>query len=185
LKSYLQVSTGDLKTVLDRISLLLINQTADYASILETARQRTPHDVNIPVLAELIRKVTPFALRKILAQYQRLSTLPLPHCTTGFRKSMGLPCAHDIQERHRQGGNIHLSDVHVHWHFTRPDPTASTDSVQLGPLLVHEPAVVKPKGRPRGSKNKRVPASSTRRELSSFELPSHPSRKTHGQQNKS
>jgi hypothetical protein len=129
LKSYLQVSMGDLKIVLDRISLLLVNQTADYASILETAQQHTPHNVNIPVFAELVRKVTLFALRKILAQYQHLSTLLLLCCTTGFRKSMGLPCAHDIQEWYQQDSDIYLSDVHIYWHFTRPDPTTSSDSV--------------------------------------------------------
>jgi hypothetical protein len=170
LKCYLQVSTGNLTGLLDRIQLMLDNKLANHKAELDIARQRAPRDVNIPLFAELIGKVTPYALRKILAQYQCLSTLPLPQCKTTFTSSMGLPCAHLIQDRHQQKEDIHLSDVHLHWHFARPDPTA-LGPVELGPLLVHEPAVVKPKGRPRGSKNKPKPASSTTRDPSFFELP--------------
>jgi hypothetical protein len=89
---------------------------------------------------------------------------------------MGLPCAHIIQDRRQQKEDIHLSDIHLHWHFTRPTRPTRPDldaprAVELGPLLVHEPAVVKPKGRPPGSKNKAKPASSTIRDPSFFELP--------------
>lgn len=170
LKRYLQVSTGNLTGVLDRIQLMLENKLAEHEAGLEMAQQRVPHDVNIPLFAELIGKVTPYALRKILVQYRRLSTLPLPRCSTTFTSSMGMPCAHTIQDRRQRKEDIHLSDVHLHWHFVRPDPTAPV-AVELGPLLVHEPAVAKPKGRPPGSKNKLKPASSTTRDPSFFELP--------------
>jgi len=170
LKCYLQVSTGNLTGLLDRIQLMLENKHVEHEVELDRARQRAPHDVNIPIFAELIGKVTPYALRKILVQYQRLSTLPLPRCSTAFTSSMGLPCAHIIQDRRQQKEDIHLSDIHLHWHFTRPDPN-TLGAVELGPLLVREPAIVKPKGRPPGSKNKLKPASSTTRNPSFFELP--------------
>jgi len=64
LKRYLQVSTGDLRSVLEKIDLLLLNQHQEHDAALETARQRIPYDVNIPLFAELIGKITPFALRK-------------------------------------------------------------------------------------------------------------------------
>ena len=97
LKNYLQVSTGNLKTVLDKITLLLTNQHTEHDTALDQERQRIPHDVNIPIFAELVGKVTPFALRNILKQYKRLSALPLNRCTQAFMESMGLPCAHLIQ----------------------------------------------------------------------------------------
>jgi len=68
-KGYLQVSTGNLNRVLDRIQLMLINKIAEHNSELDMARQRVLHNINIPIFAELIRKVTSFALRKILIQY--------------------------------------------------------------------------------------------------------------------
>jgi hypothetical protein len=81
---------------------------------------------------------------------------------------MGLPCAHILLDCQQQKDGIHLNDIHAHWHFIRPDPTAA--QFQLGQLLVREPIVAKPKGRPTGSKNKSQPLSSTRRDPSSFEL---------------
>ena len=149
---------------------MLINKIAEHNSELDMARQRVPHDINIPIFAELIGKVTPFALRKIFIQYRCLSTLPLPKYTNMFTQSMGLPCAHTILDRCFQREDIHLSDVHLHWHSDHPD-TNTVLSVQLGPLLVHEPAIIKPKECPLGSKNKWKAASSTTREPSSFELP--------------
>ena len=139
---------------------MLINKIAKHDSELDMARQRVLHDINIPIFAELIGKVTPFALRKILIQYQCLSTLPLPKCTNMFTQSMGLPCAHTILDHCFQKEDIHLSDVHLHWHFDHPNIN-TVSSVQLGPLLVHEPAIIKPKGHPPGSKNKQKVASST------------------------
>ena len=68
LKYYLQVSTGNLTGLLDRIQLMLESKHSEHEVELDRARQRTPHDVNIPIFAELIRKVTLYALRKILVQ---------------------------------------------------------------------------------------------------------------------
>jgi hypothetical protein len=180
LKCYLQVLTGNLTGLLDRIQLMLENKYVEYEVKLDRARQRAPHDINISIFLELIRKVTPYALQKILVQYQCLSTLPLLRCSTAFTSSMGLPCTHIIQDRCQQKENIHLSDIYLHWHFTRPDLDAP-GPVELGQLLVHEPAIVKPKERPPGSRNKSKPASSTTRDPSFFELPTRRCQGLHGQ----
>jgi hypothetical protein len=168
LKHYLQVSTSDLKTVLDKIALMLANQHVEHKATLALAQSRLPHDVNIPLFVELIGRVIPFALRKVLIQYQR--ALPLPECMKAFTTSMGLPCAHIIQERRFHQEDIYLHDFHPHWHFVRPDPNASPGNIQLGPVMVREPLVARPRGRPRGARN-RQPASSTQRDPSAFELP--------------
>lgn len=170
LKRYLQVSTGNLTGILDCIQLMLENKLAKHEAELDIAKQQVPYNVNIPLFTELIGKVTPYVLRKILVQYQHLSTLPLSRCSTTFRSSMGLPCAHTIQDWCQKKEDIHLSDVHLHWHFVRPNSTA-LEAVELGQLLVYEPVVAKPKGQPPGSKNKPKPALSTARNPSFFELP--------------
>ena len=72
---------------------------------------------------------------------------------------MGLPCAHLIQNWQLEYDSIYLHDIHLYWYFLQPDASILA-SVQLGSLLLHEPAIAKPKGQPQGSKNK-TPASST------------------------
>jgi hypothetical protein len=168
LKHYVQVSTGDLQMILSKVDLMLRNQHTEHQAALDLARSRLPHDLNIPIFSELIGRVTPFALRQILKQYQR--PFPLAECTKTFSTSMGLPCAHLIQERCQNQEDIHLHDVHLHWHFDRPDPNAAPGNVQLGSVMVREPQVARTRGRPRGSKN-RQPVSSTQRDSSAFELP--------------
>ena len=65
---------------------------------------------------------------------------------------------------------VHLEDIHVHWHYSRPEP----GPLSVPPLPVLNPLVLKGKGRPRGAlgTGSRVTPTSTRREPSSFELPS-------------
>ena len=82
---------------------------------------------------------------------------------------MGLLCAHIIQDQHYQKENIHLSDVNSYYYFTHPDPT-DLEAVELRPYLVYELLIMKPKGRPSGSRKKPKPASLTTRNLLFFEL---------------
>ena len=95
-------------------------------------------------------------------------------------ESMGLPCAHLIHNWQLEQSSIYLHDVHLHWHFLWPNPDTLA-SVQLGSLLLYEPAIAKPKGRPPGSKNK-TPASSTQRDPSAFELPTRRKQRHRGAQ---
>jgi hypothetical protein len=64
---------------------------------------------------------------------------------------------------------VYLEDIHVHWHYSRPEP--GTLSTLALPVL--NPLVVKGKGRPRSAlETGRVTPTSTRREPSAFEFPS-------------
>ena len=96
LKSSLQVSTGDLKTVVDKIQVLLTGQHSEFKIASEIARSRLPHMVNIPLFTALLGHVTPFALKQILKQYYLIRSGVLLQCTGAFRSTMGLPCAHEI-----------------------------------------------------------------------------------------
>ena len=57
-------SIGDLKTVVDSLKLLLIDQYQDYILALEDAKTRLPHELRLSFLRELVGQVTPFALLK-------------------------------------------------------------------------------------------------------------------------
>lgn len=72
------MSTGDLKAVVDKIGILLTGHHIEFYVACETARQRLLHALNVPFFTELVRHVTPYTLRHILAQYQLLSFGVLP-----------------------------------------------------------------------------------------------------------
>ena len=100
LKHQLGFSTGDLKTVVDNIDLLLKNQHQEYVIKLDEAEMRFPTRLRRPLYSDVRAYITPFALLKVHSQYERLldQTTPLSLCTGAFRATMGLPCAHEIQE---------------------------------------------------------------------------------------
>jgi hypothetical protein len=181
LKKYLQVSTGDLKTVYDRVSLLLINQHVEFEAAIAHNRTHTPHTARHLFYAPLLNRVSNYALGKLWEQRQRLSNPdPLPRCTGTFTKTMGLPCAHQMQDRFRDNGTLLLADIHAHWYLLPLAPAAAE------PLIL-EPAVAKPRGRPAADQEfrrrplnratrAREPISSTRRNPSAFELAELPVR---------
>lgn len=165
LKRDLTSSIGDLKTVVDSLELLLINQYQDYVLALEDAKTRLPHELRLPFLRELIGQVTPFALHRVREQYHILirGGGPLTPCTNTFTTTMGLPCVHTIQTRMfdvARGGVVILEDVHPHWRFFKPSVTRPGVEIEVTPppmnpiLLIQNPAVVRPKGRPVGAKGR-------------------------------
>lgn len=174
LKSSLKVSTGDLKVVFEKIHLLLCNEHMEHDGALSRDRVRTPHTAKDPLYSQLLGRISNFALGKIWQQRHRLVALePLPPCTRMFSQSMGLPCAHQIQERLQQQQTLLLEDVHRHWYY---HPQALPVMI---PLIL-DPAIVQPRGRPavklnppKGHLNRAATArqakSSTRRNPSAFE----------------
>jgi MULE transposase domain len=167
LKRHLQISTMDLKDVLDRIEIMLKSQHQEFEAKLGTEKIAPGLDLQIPIFTNLLGFITPHALRLILKQYRLLkSDQYKPSCTGLFHSSMGLPCSHMIQAKLQDPGNLRLADIHPHWQFIRP-----IRQVTMEPLVLN-PAVVRPKGRPAGSTNRpREAKSSTRRDPSQFELP--------------
>ena len=96
MKKYLQTSMGDLKIVMEKVDLLLTNQHVQHGASMGQAKDRTPQQLMIPLFAELVGRVTPFALLKVLGQYDMLASKDLPPCHHLLRKSMGVPCHHKI-----------------------------------------------------------------------------------------
>src|SRR4051794_6678019 len=65
----------------------------------------------------------------------------LPVCTIAFRHSMGLPCAHQIEELLQQNQVLQLDDIHPHWHLKPQIP------ITMQPLVL-DPIVACTRGRP-------------------------------------
>jgi hypothetical protein len=126
--------------------------------------------IKIRVLLHLAKSWT---LSLFYVLYLRSSArIPAPQyifLAIACQQSIGLPCYYTLYERKLSTGVVHLKDIHTHWHYSRPEPgTLSTPA-----LPVLNPLVVKGKGRPLGALGTgRVAPTSTRREPSSFELPS-------------
>jgi MULE transposase domain len=174
LKMALQVSTGDLKTVFEKIRLLLENDHMEHNGALAIDLTRIPHTARDPLYGQLIGRISNFALGKIWEQRHRLVVSEvLPPCTKSFSSSMGLPCAHQIEQRLRENQVLQLEDIHQHWYYNpRIVPT-------MDPLLL-DPAIAQTRGRPmangqpsryrvnRATKARQT-MSSTRRNPSRFE----------------
>ena len=79
-----------------------------------------------------------------------------PACTNTFTRSYGLPCVHIVQDLLDRNQSLQLSHFHSHWHLQRGD---------LPQLLLEPRQRIDPV-----SNDSIVPRSSTRRELSGFEL---------------
>lgn len=76
---------------------------------------------------DIIGFITPYALRQILPHLKRVTGEDTCHpaCTKTFTRTMGLPCAHRIQERlydQDGGGILKLEDIHPHWRYEKPSP---------------------------------------------------------------
>jgi hypothetical protein len=98
LKQYLRVSTGDLKTVLEKIELLMTNMHAEHEAAMAIAQDRTPSRLRIPMFAELIGKVTPYALYQISRQLDQVKQSDgTSVCYHTMSSSMGLPCHHQLE----------------------------------------------------------------------------------------
>jgi hypothetical protein len=65
LKSYLQVSIGDLKDIYDKITLLLTNQHIEYDGAITHNQTQTPHTANEAFYSQLVRRISNFALGQL------------------------------------------------------------------------------------------------------------------------
>ena len=116
LKRQLKSFTDNLKTVIDDIKLLLMNEYQNHLINLNEIKMRIFMMLRKSIFQHLIASVISIAMRKILPQYEFLinqSTIFL-FCTDVFNTSMRLPCNHVIQQRLFEGDDLLLNDVHIH-----------------------------------------------------------------------
>jgi hypothetical protein len=201
------VSTGNVLDFFNKLQLYWKAQHEDHKARVATIKSRPVHRVNKPFFAELIGQVYPQALFKIADQLRILSQMngdvTLTVCTHGFNKAMGLPCYHMLYNRIQAGGILHIEDIHPHWHYNRTvlyeneyvdtaeftdideeeTPPGPAEPINDAPVFVPlEPAMVRGKGRPVGSRGhgKRHGTTSTARNQSGFEVVAESSRGNRG-----
>ncbi|KAK9749122.1 hypothetical protein RND81_02G103800 [Saponaria officinalis] len=114
LKSYLQVSTGDLDQVVSKISLAVENEFYEICSTLQSERIRVPHRCRVPLFKFLLNHVSHFSLSNLFKQYEmvKFGTLKA-ECTGHFTATMGLPCAHMMSTL--KESSLLLNFIDSHW----------------------------------------------------------------------
>ena len=139
LKKYLQVSSGGLSEVKEKICLAIENQFAEIKARLSSEKIRHPHHVRIPFFEELITHISVYALDQLHKQYELAKSSKLSiQCKGQFYRTMGLPCAHMIREQNFQA--LQLNSIHDQWRIdTRAfDQGASMDEGDEIDVLLSE-----------------------------------------------
>ena len=168
-------SIGDLKAVVEAIDVLLLKEHSDYLIALNDAKTRIPTEARREELfRDLLGKISPFAFRQMLPQFVLLQKHEMKPCTKVFTTTMGLPCAHKMEERQRDpAGVLKLEDIHTHWHLKVTNQNENRDENRDALLEINEPNTIRPAGRPPGARNKRRhqrdAEDSTTRDPSGFE----------------
>jgi hypothetical protein len=122
---------------------MLVNQHSEFDGAIVHNKTRTPHTARDPFYTQLIGRISNYALGRLWDQRHLLSKPEsLPHCSHSFMQSMGLPCAHQMQQQLKENGTLTIDDIHPHWHFLPRTP------LTVIPLVLN-PAIAKVWGRPR------------------------------------
>lgn len=154
IKTYMKTSQLDLFQAWRSIKLVLLNQLTELEANQAKQQIRTPLELSGSLYGHICGWVSHEGLRKVEAQRKRLLN-DLPHCTGVFTMSLGLPCAHTIQDLISQERPLLLDNIHPHWYLQR-----------LGtPDIMIEPRRQVDRLAARSTK----PQSSTQREASGFE----------------
>jgi hypothetical protein len=117
LKRHLEASTEDLKTMMNNIKLLLINQIHDYLIALNDVKLRYSTHLRKPIFQQLFAFVVLNVINMMLSQYQLLTnqTIALSRCINVFTRIMRLLCSHKMQKRLYEKESLLIEDVHSYW----------------------------------------------------------------------
>jgi hypothetical protein len=172
------ISNNDLLSCIRSFEQTISDQHYTLKDRLEDARIRRPTKLLVPLYCDVIGKVSPHALYKVHALYERYLPVnsrnhtkpPIPDSCTGVTTAtMGIPCIHLIKQRYDTQQPLNMQDFHRHWHITQ-EPEGENEPWELGGEDEHlERAVVQGKGQPRGVSNKRKSDPPTR-DLSQFDI---------------
>ncbi len=96
-----------------------MNQRHDYIAIIQMTKIRLSFRLRASILRDLVAHVTPFALHKVIEQYNLITITEesLSPCINVFTRTLSLPCAHRIQRRMNDtaGGEVlKIEDIHSH-----------------------------------------------------------------------
>ena len=117
LKRQLESFIEDLKTIVDDIDLLLINELHNHLIVFDEAKIRYFLDLRKLIYQQIALYIISFAIRKIDSQLKLLTEriTIISVCTDVFITITGLSCSHRIHECLFQKRALQIKDVHSHW----------------------------------------------------------------------
>ena len=121
MKQQLSNSIGDLKNVIDQFLLLLNNHHIKHQAEIERMKTHQQYQHLKPIFRDCHGIVSSYALEKVRQHMQSynlsaetvMNTVLRP-CTGEFKTSMGLPCAHFIQECLRAKTSLQPDHFNIH-----------------------------------------------------------------------
>ena len=125
LKNELGTSRGDIKDVVDKFRLLLRRTNSEIRASLSQESQKFVQRFEPSIFSKVIKKVSIYALDRVLGQYFLLKPpkgeeiVTLQPCSHLFRAAWGLPCVHEIKERIDTNKPLEPEDFHPHWFLDR------------------------------------------------------------------
>ena len=152
LKRYIPHSQGDLYDTWLAIEMAIAKQMRTIQQNDARNRIRTPLELDERTFGACFGTITTPALREVRRHNISLKR-PLEPCTGVFTRTLGLPCAHVIDQRKTLGLGLVPDDFHPHWFWTR-------NSLVLQPPIL-EPLQIISRGAPRKSlktSTKRIPS---------------------------
>ena len=164
LKQALQVSTGDLKFVIDQIGMVLQRHTVKRKMLYNNARTKVdPVYRTSSLFRSLSGIISHVAVKKMAKQLSAVQPEMTP-CTGSFIRVSGLPCKHFLHRRLREQGNyarLLPSEFHKHWFFD-----VNSNPARPPILQVQDPDIVER----RRTRRRGLAQSSTQRGLTTAEV---------------
>ena len=115
LKTFIPYSQGDLFSTWLAIELAIANQMRKITYKTSRLRASTPLDIDRRMFQACFSTVTGFALREV-NRYNAAIARPLPPYTGAHTRTIGLPCAHKIDQRREAGLGLQPGDFHPYWY---------------------------------------------------------------------
>ena len=154
LKRYLHISTNDLLGD-QSFERMVINQHVNVQQQVddEQIKKQLHHQESLS--RSLFSKIVNRAIRlmiKIREAYLPVGPgkTPIKDCTGTTRKTLGVPCIHEIQPYVHAKNTFGMAQFHSHWYLATPE---SLPPIDPRPLVL-EPQKNRTRGRPKGAKNK-------------------------------
>lgn len=115
LKRFLSSSVRDLLTLVQQLNRAIEHQVYELRKSHADDKFKRPQFCNQQQYADVVHKVSSFALSKAHAHF-----VPSANsiCTKSFTATMGLPCAHAVQECKLKKQSLSLEHFNEHWHLS-------------------------------------------------------------------
>lgn len=125
-KRYLQSSRLDLEGVHQRITQLWDRLLNEHSIKVAKEQQIDVRCLNTPFYRGATQSIHNYALFQVQRQQLRIRPdSPLPPCSKQYFSSMGIPCAHMIQELQSSGRRLQPHDFDIHWWIDRGSAPAA------------------------------------------------------------